>query len=172
MAGDRVNDLRWMAAALYATVRGLLINTSQLKKVKTPASYTFAELFEGQEASFEVVVSDNDLDRFADLSGDFSAIHVSRDCAIEKGFPNRVAHGMLAGAFVSRLIGVQLPGNNGLLQTMQLKFHRPFFPGDILLVHGRLREKHDSVRAVTIDVKVTRNEEVLVSAKVQSGITA
>jgi len=139
--------------------------------VKTPMSYSFEELFEGQEAEFQVAVTEADLDCFAELSGDISGIHVSRDCATAKGFPDRVAHGMLAGAFVSRFIGVELPGNNGLLQTMQLKFHRPFFPGDTLVVRGRIREKHESVRAVTIEVKVLRDEAVLVTAKVQTGIT-
>ncbi len=135
-------------------------------------SHTFDELFEGKEASFEVEVRPEDLDRFAELSGDFSEIHVSSEAAQARGFSDRVGHGLLAGAYISRMAGMELPGQLGLLQTVQMKFHKPFHAGDTLRVHGRVREKHASVRVVVIEVKILRGEEVIATAKIQSGISS
>ena len=130
----------------------------------------FTELHEGREDSFEVVVEDGTLDRFAELSGDVSPIHISRKAAEERGFVDRVGHGMLAGAYISRFIGTRLPGSRALLQSINLKFHRPFFPGDTLKVHGEIREVHESVRVVLIDVRITRADDLIASAKIQAGV--
>lgn len=135
-------------------------------------TYRFEDLHEGQEASFDIQVRDEDLDRFAEVSGDRSDIHMSAEAARAKGFQGRVGHGALAGAYVSRLVGMELPGAGALIQTMNLKFHRPFHPGDILRVHGRVREKHESVRVITLEVTLARGEETIATAKIQCGVTS
>lgn len=129
-----------------------------------------SDLYVGRRAEFNVLVRDESLDQFASLSGDVSAIHVSKEAAAARGFSDRVGHGMLAGAYISRLIGTRLPGNRALLQSMNLKFHRPYFPGDLLEVEGEIREVHESVRVVLVDVRITRAGELVVSAKAQVGV--
>jgi len=135
-------------------------------------NHRFDDLREGQEAFFDVLVQDEDIERFAEVSGDHSAIHMSAEVARAKGFPGRVGHGALAGAYVSRLVGMELPGENALIQTMNLRFHRPFHPGDVLHVHGRVREKHASVRAVLLEVTLARGEEKVATATILCGLTA
>jgi acyl dehydratase len=130
----------------------------------------FSDLHVGRRAEFNVSVSEESLDRFAALSGDVSAVHVSKEAAEARGFSDRVGHGMLAGAYISRLIGTRLPGNRALLQSMNLRFHRPFFPGDLLGVEGKISEVHESVHVVLIDVRITRDGELVVSAKAQVGV--
>jgi len=68
-----------------------------------------------------VEVRPEELDRFAQLSGDISAIHISREAAQTSGFPDRVVHGLLAGAYVSRMVGMELPGEHWLLQHGALR---------------------------------------------------
>ena len=49
------------------------------------------------------VVTGRMIDRFADLSGDRFALHLSNDAARELGFPRRVAHGLLVLSLIDGL---------------------------------------------------------------------
>lgn len=49
------------------------------------------------------VVTGEMIDRFADLSGDRFALHLSDEAARELGFPRRVAHGLLVLSLVDGL---------------------------------------------------------------------
>ena len=49
------------------------------------------------------VLSPGMIDRFADLSGDRFALHMSDDAARELGFPRRVAHGLLVLSLIDGL---------------------------------------------------------------------
>lgn len=49
------------------------------------------------------VLSPGMIDRFADLSGDRFALHMSDDTARELGFPRRVAHGLLVLSLIDGL---------------------------------------------------------------------
>ncbi len=79
----------------------------------------------GRNAERRVRITSEMLDHFVTVSGDSSAIHVSEKAAKERGFPGRVAHGMLLRALVSGIIGTELPGDDGVLQQMQLSFRAP-----------------------------------------------
>jgi acyl dehydratase len=79
----------------------------------------------GQQARLTVEVTAADVARFVELSGDCSPVHVDDDYARRKGFPGRIVHGMLLGAYVSALVGRLLPGRHGILQSCALEFRRP-----------------------------------------------
>jgi 3-hydroxybutyryl-CoA dehydratase len=100
--------------------------------------YTLADLAVGQTERLQVEVLPETVDRFAALSGDHSPVHVDRDYAEQRGFPGRIAHGMLLGAYVSALIGTLLPGKHGLLQSCELEFRRPLVPPDRIDIVGEI----------------------------------
>ena len=134
-------------------------------------NFKFEELKIGQTAEITLSVNDQDIDQFAQLSGDYSEVHCSQDFAQKKGFPNRIGHGMLAGAYASQLIGMKLPGKRGVLQSMDLKFRKPFFPGDVLRVMGEIQDMIESVRVVKIKIKIlNQNDDVVCSGIAQSGV--
>ena len=59
------------------------------------------------------VVSDADIRAFAALSGDDNPVHLDDNYAARSMFKGRVAHGMLAGALISAVLGAELPGPAG-----------------------------------------------------------
>ena len=81
--------------------------------------YTFDNLIIGATEEINIDVSQESIEHFARLSGDFSPIHIDESFAKESGFESQVVHGMLLGAFVSRLIGMKLPGKFGVLQKIE-----------------------------------------------------
>jgi 3-hydroxybutyryl-CoA dehydratase len=70
----------------------------------------FEDLSVGQSAEIARTVGAADIDAFAAVSGDANPVHVDADYAATSLFGERVAHGMLAGAYISAVLGVKLPG--------------------------------------------------------------
>ena len=113
-------------------------------------SFGFKELVIGQSYEFEVNFTDDLINKFAELSGDCSAIHVNNSAAMRAGYPGRVVHGALVLSFFSRLIGVHLPGDSALVVSGDNRFHKPVIAGDSLLIKGVVSNKYASVNCVDI----------------------
>jgi len=125
----------------------------------------------GRTAQRKVQVTGDMIDEFARLSGDFSPIHVQEAAARERGFGSRVAHGMLLGSLVSSVIGMDLPGPDGVIQEVQLAFRKTCHPGDEITIDVRVADYFESVQTLLMKVKITRADgTVLATGKVQSGL--
>jgi 3-hydroxybutyryl-CoA dehydratase len=88
------------------------------------------DLSVGQRAEARRTVTADDIDRFAAVSGDHNPLHVDEAYAARTPFKHRIAHGMLSGAFISALLGDQLPGPGAVYISQSLKFRRPIHIGD------------------------------------------
>lgn len=125
----------------------------------------------GRKAERRIRITVEMLDQFVALSGDASEIHVSEQSASERGFTGRVAHGMLLGALLSGVIGTELPGNDGVMQQMQLSFRAPCSPGDEVAIQLSVVDFYESVQAMLINVKIVNAAGVLLATgQVQSGL--
>lgn len=112
------------------------------------------ELAVGQRADFTVRVTLEMVTAFAALSGDRSPLHTDEAFAHAAGFDGRAAHGLLLGALVSRLIGMQLPGAHGVLQSVELSFRRPLVPPATVRVEGEIAAISESTGQVQIKVTI------------------
>jgi 3-hydroxybutyryl-CoA dehydratase len=90
----------------------------------------FEDLSEGQSAEIERTVSAADIDAFAAVSGDVNPVHLDDAYAATTQFGERIAHGMLAGAFISAVLGAKLPGPGAIYLSQSLRFRRPVKIGD------------------------------------------
>jgi 3-hydroxybutyryl-CoA dehydratase len=97
---------------------------------------TFADLAVGGKASFEFSVSDMDMARFAELSGDFNPLHIDDAFARAKKFEGKVVYGALIIAKVSRLIGMELPGQDSVWTNVNFQFNRPLYIGQTATLEG------------------------------------
>ena len=134
--------------------------------------YRFEELVEGLSDRFEVVVTTADIQRFAELSGDVSPIHVDDDFARSRGFSGRIAHGALLTAYVSRFVGVMMPGSTGVLQRIEMEFRLPCFAGDRLVLTGEVVRRVEALAVVIIKITIVNlaTGEIIANGKVQSGL--
>jgi len=64
----------------------------------------------GSQASRVYTVTDADIVHFADLSGDRNPIHLNAEYAARSSFGQRIAHGFLTAAYISAVLGMDLPG--------------------------------------------------------------
>jgi 3-hydroxybutyryl-CoA dehydratase len=102
--------------------------------------YYFEDLALGMEASLTHVVSTQDLDTFAALTGDRNPIHLDEDFASRTIFKGRIAHGMLTATFISAIFGTQLPGPGAIYISQTLNFRAPVRIGDEVVATARIAE--------------------------------
>ena len=93
-------------------------------------SLYFEDLSEGQSAEHTRVASPAVIEAFAELSGDLNPLHLDEAYARATPFGGRIAHGMLAGAYISAVVGTQLPGPGVVYLKQSLNFRRPVRLGD------------------------------------------
>jgi len=84
----------------------------------------------GECAEFTKVLTEEDVRRFADVTGDRNPMHLSREFAETTRFKKPVVHGILTAGTISAAIGMKLPGPGCIYLSQTLEFKAPVFPGD------------------------------------------
>lgn len=125
--------------------------------------YRFDEITIGLKEQFEVTITNQMLEMFGQISGDNNPLHQNEKFAISKGYPGRVAYGMLTASFLSTLAGVYLPGEDSLIHSVEVKFTKPVFIGDIITVIGEVVEinEHFPVFDMNVIMRNQKGEKVL-----------
>jgi 3-hydroxybutyryl-CoA dehydratase len=96
-------------------------------------SYKIEEITPGMSASMSHVVTDGDVRKFAEVSGDYNPVHLDEDYAKDSRFGRRIAHGLFSASFFSGLFGTKLPGRGCVYAAQNLKFRRPVYIGDTVV---------------------------------------
>ena len=104
-------------------------------------SFAYDTLEVGQRSSTQKTVTEQDLLLFAAASGDRNPVHLDAQFAAASVFKERIAHGMLSGAFISAALALELPGPGSIYLSQELKFTRPVKIGDRISVELEVLEK-------------------------------
>ena len=92
--------------------------------------YYFKDISLGQTAEYEKQVTDEDVRKFADISGDYNPIHLDDEFAKDSMFGARIAHGILTASHMSAVIGYIFPGPGWIYLGQSLQFRAPVKIGD------------------------------------------
>jgi len=133
--------------------------------------YTFDEINIGQEESFCVTITEEMMDSFRNITGDVNPLHTDEVFAKEKGYEKKVAYGMLTASFLSTMAGVYMPGENSLIQSVEVKFSKPVFAGNVITYTGKVSEKNDTFNFIVLKVAGTLEDGTKVlKATMQIGV--
>jgi len=114
----------------------------------------FDKIAVGDEAEIIHTITANDLDSFAELTGDNNPLHMDDSYAATTSFKKRVVHGMLTASFISTMIGTKLPGKGSLWYEQQLRFLAPARIGEKIRIWAKIKHKSLSQRILTIETLV------------------
>ena len=78
-----------------------------------------------EEFSFD----QNDVELFAQISGDNNPIHIDPVKASKSIFGKPVIHGLLGASKISKVLGMNLPGEGMIYLGQSLKFLMPMYTG-------------------------------------------
>ena len=129
-----------------------------------------SDLTVGQRTQVEFRVDENDMLRFAELSGDRSAIHVDEDYAKRAGFAGRVVYGGLIGAALSRLVGMQLPGPIGVATGWKIDFHSPLYLGELAVMSAELTSLSEAAGLAKLKYTVLVGERLIAKGTAEAKI--
>ena len=91
-----------------------------------------------KSASFKVFVSNKDIQTFAKLTGDLNPLHIDPEYAATTNFKGQIAHGALLVGYISRLLGMYIPGERCLIINFNIKLLSPVFVDTKIEVNGSI----------------------------------
>lgn len=99
------------------------------------------------------VITDRDIELFAEVSTDHNPVHLDDAYAADTIFEGRIAHGMLTAGLISAVIGEQLPGHGTVYLGQSLKFMSPVRPGDRVTAEVEVTAIDHAKRRVTMETR-------------------
>lgn len=99
------------------------------------------------------VITDRDIELFAEVSTDHNPVHLDDAYAADTIFEGRIAHGMLTAGLISAVIGEQLPGHGTVYLGQSLKFMAPVRPGDRVTAEVEVTAIDHAKRRVTMETR-------------------
>ena len=103
------------------------------------------------------IITDRDIEQFAEISTDHNPVHLDDDYARDTIFEGRIAHGMLTAGLISAVIGEQLPGHGSIYMSQNLKFLAPVRPGDFVHAEVKVVDMLIDKRRVKLDCRCEVN---------------
>jgi 3-hydroxybutyryl-CoA dehydratase len=113
--------------------------------------YFFEDLAEGMSASFEKRITDEDIVKFAEVTGDTNPLHLDDEFARESIFEGRIAHGMLTASLFSAILGTRMPGPGCIYMNQSIRFRAPVRPGELALATVTVKRIDSAKQRVEFD---------------------
>ncbi len=126
----------------------------------------YSDLHIGQFAEVVHTITEEDIQTFGDLSGDYNPLHFDEEWAKTTMFKGRIAHGLLGAAFISTAIGMKLPGPGTIYLGHSMKFMRPVRIGDTITARVEVASLNDEKQRVTLKTICTnQNQDVVIEGE-------
>lgn len=81
----------------------------------------------GQTFELEFQFSQQQVDLFAEVTGDNNPIHSDHDYAAQTVFKRPIMHGFLSASVFSRIFGTLFPGEGTIYMSQSLNFLKPMY---------------------------------------------
>jgi 3-hydroxybutyryl-CoA dehydratase len=125
----------------------------------------FDELSVGQTAEVSHVVGAADIEAFAAVSGDHNPVHMDEAFAKTTPFGGRIAHGMLSAAYISAVLGNDLPGPGAVYLSQSLRFRRPVKIGDPVIAKVTVKALDEAKGHATFETVCLVNGKTVVDGE-------
>lgn len=125
---------------------------------------SFEAIQVGETESIVRKITEVDIKRFVEMTGDDNPLHVDRRYAETTPFKDIVVHGMLGASFISTIIGTKLPGEGALWMSQSFDFLLPVRLGDELTISCTVLKKIDRDRVLELEAKIVNQNRARVLA--------
>ncbi|MGB3718526.1 MAG: acyl dehydratase [Proteobacteria bacterium] len=133
--------------------------------ILTRKTYYFEDLELGMEASYQKLVTEGDINAFAEVTGDRNPVHLDPEYAAKTIFKERIAHGMLTASFISAVFAMELPGPGVIYVSQTLNFRAPVKIGQTVTAKVRVVELFPAKRRARFDTICTVDGKVVLEGE-------
>ena len=113
--------------------------------------YYIDDLKPGMSESFTKTVTESDIQKFGEISGDVNPVHFDDEFAKGTIFKGRIAHGVLSASYISTVLGMKMPGPGTIFMSLTTRFKAPVRIGDTVVATCTVREVVPEKRRVVFD---------------------
>jgi acyl dehydratase len=111
-------------------------------------------------------VTQDQINAYAEASGDHNPIHVDPDFARSVGLPGTIAHGLLDMGILTESVA-RWAGGYEQVASVTCRFSKPLLPGETITCTGRVVEIDHSQGIATLELEAvsSRGERVLTNGR-------
>ena len=110
--------------------------------------HTYETLQPGESYSVNRVITAEDVQKFAEVTGDDNPIHVDAEYAKTTRFGGPIVHGVFLLGIVSKVLGRDFPGHGSVAVSISAKFLRPVPVGAEITVEVKITEKIERMKHI------------------------
>lgn len=109
-----------------------------------------------EDKTFEYKFSftQEDVQKFAEVTGDFNPIHLDAEYAKCSFFKKPIVHGFLAGSVFSKIFGTLFPGEGTIYLKQEMKFMAPMFVDIVYLAKVRVKAQMKEKSRALIETNI------------------
>ena len=100
----------------------------------------------------------DDVDRFADVVGDLNPIHLDAEFAKESFFKGRIVHGAFLTGLISKVLGMDFPGQGTVYISQNTVFKRPVFVDTTVQVEVKVTQVLPEQRRLVLDTNILNSD--------------
>ena len=103
----------------------------------------------GESYKEEFIITQEMVNKFAELSGDKNPLHIDKKFASKTRFKKPIVHGLFSVTSFGKVMGTKFPGSGSIHVGQNLSFKRPLYPDRKYVVSIELikiiKDKHFGV---------------------------
>lgn len=115
---------------------------------------TYERIQVGDSFKMDRLITAEDVQMFAEVTGDDNPIHVDPEYAAASRFGKPVVHGVLLLGLISKVLGRDYPGHGSVAVGISCRFLRPVPVGSEVTVEIKISEKIEKRKYVKVRVYV------------------
>ena len=109
---------------------------------------------EGDGFFFDRFISAEDVKQFAGIVGDLNPIHIDAGFAEKSFFKKRIVHGAFLAGLISKILGMDFPGEGTVYISQNTMFKRPVYVDSTVRVEVKVTEVVAQKRRLVLDTHV------------------
>jgi 3-hydroxybutyryl-CoA dehydratase len=113
---------------------------------------------EGQQFKWERYISAEDVKRFAEIVGDLNPIHLDVEFAEQSFFKKRIVHGAFLAGLISKVLGMDFPGQGTVYISQNSVFKRPVYVDTTVTVEVKVTQVLPEKRRLVLDTTILNAE--------------
>ncbi len=112
----------------------------------------------GDGYQFERFISAEDVKQFAEVVGDLNPIHLDAEFAENSFFKKRIVHGAFLAGLISKVLGMDFPGQGTVYISQNSNFKRPVYVDTTVRVEVKVTQVLAEERRLVLDTNILNSE--------------
>jgi 3-hydroxybutyryl-CoA dehydratase len=113
---------------------------------------------EGDQFIWERHISADDVKQFAEIVGDLNPIHLDAEFAANSFFKKRIVHGAFLAGLISKVLGMDFPGQGTVYISQNSMFKRPVYVDTRVSVEVKVTQVIAEKRRLILDTNIINSD--------------